>query len=244
MVMVAARCYECSGCGGLVREASRRCNYCGNPVATVRCSRCFMMNVPEAGYCIGCGSELGLMPLAIEGTDTWTCPRCRTDHLDTFTSDDGCIYDCPRCGGQFLPHAVLRTMIQRYRDCVASLPQRLQPANPLTEKVVYVPCPQCKELMLRRNFGRVSGVVVDVCSAHGIWFDLGEVPRILSFVANGGLSRAESLAAEEQRLRLGSQQQAAFAPGALSPATMDYSARDDMFDSVRSFVQWVHQMLR
>ena len=31
-----------------------------------------------------------------------------------------------------------------------------------------------------------SGVVVDVCSAHGTWFDEGELPRVLAFVESYG----------------------------------------------------------
>ena len=38
----------------------------------------------------------------------------------------------------------------------------------------------------RRNFGGTSGVVVDVCHAHGTWFDAGELVKVLAFVESGG----------------------------------------------------------
>jgi Zn-finger nucleic acid-binding protein len=44
--------------------------------------------------------------------------------------------------------------------------------------------------MNRKNFAEVSGVIVDVCKKHGTWFDLGELPRVLAFVAAGGLERS------------------------------------------------------
>jgi Zn-finger nucleic acid-binding protein len=45
--------------------------------------------------------------------------------------------------------------------------------------------------MLRKNFLETSGVIVDVCSAHGVWFDRGELTKIFAFAATGELARAE-----------------------------------------------------
>ena len=242
--MAAARCYECSSCGGLVREASRQCNYCGSPVATVRCGRCFMMNVTEAIHCIGCGAELGLMPISHEASASWVCPRCRTRHLDAFSSDDGIIHDCPRCGGQFVPPEVLRILVRRYQSSAVELPQRLRPNNPLSDKVTYLPCPQCGELMLRRNFGRVSGIIVDVCTVHGTWFDVGEVPRILGFIAQGGIGRGEAVRAEERRQQVSLQLGAINAASPHSCPPDDLPTWDDLREAASSFVQWVYRVLR
>ena len=41
-----------------------------------------------------------------------------------------------------------------------------------------MPCPECGQLMNRKNFANTSGVIVDVCRAHGIWFDDREVERV------------------------------------------------------------------
>lgn len=51
----------------------------------------------------------------------------------------------------------------------------------------YIPCPDCRQLMNRKNFGNISGVLVDLCKPHGIWFDAGELGRIIRFVMRGGL---------------------------------------------------------
>jgi Zn-finger nucleic acid-binding protein len=51
--------------------------------------------------------------------------------------------------------------------------------------VQYLRCPACNELMLRHNFGDSSGVIVDVCGKHGVWFDNGELAQALSFCASG-----------------------------------------------------------
>jgi len=51
--------------------------------------------------------------------------------------------------------------------------------------------------MNRKNFGPASGVVVDVCSRHGTWFDSGELPRVLAFAESGGLARAQRRRVED-----------------------------------------------
>ena len=44
--------------------------------------------------------------------------------------------------------------------------------------------------MNRLNYARHSGVILDVCKTHGIWFDLDELRRVLAFITGGGLDRA------------------------------------------------------
>lgn len=46
--------------------------------------------------------------------------------------------------------------------------------------------------MHRKNFGATSGIIVDICSRHGSYFDAGELPRVLEFVRRGGLARARA----------------------------------------------------
>jgi hypothetical protein len=55
-------------------------------------------------------------------------------------------------------------------------------------------------MMNRVNFGRVSGIVVDLCKGHGVWFDPGELQSVLHFVANGGLERMRESEAEFKEL--------------------------------------------
>src|SRR4029077_14700220 len=80
-------------------------------------------------------------------------------------------------------------------------------ASPVTaeSKVSYVPCPECHLLMNRANFARCSGVVIDLCKQHGVWFDRDELSRIIEFIQAGGLDAArakEKAQLEEERRRL------------------------------------------
>lgn len=202
-----------------------------------------MMNVPEALHCIGCGADLGLMPALQEQASTWYCPRCRTSQLDAFSTEDGLLFDCRSCGGQFVSLAVLKLLVQRHR--AASIqPVRLRPNNPLGERVTYLACPSCQEFMHRRNFGSISGVIVDVCSIHGTWFDVGELARILAFVGNGGLARAELIKAEQSKRR-------SFEPPTAAPNLLigtatsdDFAMWGDMYQAATAFARWALQLLR
>jgi len=53
--------------------------------------------------------------------------------------------------------------------------------------------------MNRQNFGRKSGVIVDICPRDGIWMDLGELDRILQWIQAGGETRAVERAKREAR---------------------------------------------
>jgi Zn-finger nucleic acid-binding protein len=53
--------------------------------------------------------------------------------------------------------------------------------------------------MNRQVFGRISGVIVDVCRSHGVWFDAGELAEVLTFVSKGGLERARRREQQEMR---------------------------------------------
>ena len=61
--------------------------------------------------------------------------------------------------------------------------------QPIPQGARYVKCPICAKIMNRVNFGRRSGIVVDVCKPHGIWFERDELRAVLGFVAHGGLEQ-------------------------------------------------------
>ena len=44
--------------------------------------------------------------------------------------------------------------------------------------------------MNRNNFAKASGVIVDICKQHGVWFDADELPSIIEFVQKGGMEIA------------------------------------------------------
>jgi Zn-finger nucleic acid-binding protein len=194
-----ARVYRCPACGGDADEQARSCRFCSAAIATVRCAGCFHMNSAEAVHCSGCGRQLGLEPVGVMAN--LTCPDCRTPCQAFGHESPGVLYDCLRCGGQFIEHALLADLLERREVLGRAVPHHLPPENPLKQPVRYLPCPACGQMMNRKNFGTTSGIIVDHCHKHGMWFDPGELPRVLAFVQSGGLERARQREREEQRAR-------------------------------------------
>jgi Zn-finger nucleic acid-binding protein len=156
-------------------------------LATVRCASCFSLELAGSKHCAQCGEMLGLE--GIEGDLGIRCPRCRDVDLVGLQVGDVRVGECLRCTGLFLDHRTLERVTRR-ADARAGLrlrPLALGPTTPETS--AYLPCPRCGTHMNRRNFGERSGIVVDVCGEHGVWFDRDELARAVEFVDAGGLDR-------------------------------------------------------
>ena len=53
--------------------------------------------------------------------------------------------------------------------------------------------------MVHQNFEHRSGVIVDVCRKHGIWFDANKLTQLLDWIRAGGLEEARQ---ERQKKRV------------------------------------------
>ncbi len=184
-------------CLAAISGEPRKCPSCGTAIATLRCGGCFHMNLPTAAACAGCGHALGLEPIL--EPDPLRCPDCKLN-FHAFRGGSGLLRDCDGCGGQFVGHSMLKALLEQ-REAYGNAAPRPPRFNPLDNPVRYLPCPVCEDVMMRRNFGRSSGVIVDVCTVHGTWFDSGELPRVLAFVEAGGLIQARKRELEDARTR-------------------------------------------
>jgi Zn-finger nucleic acid-binding protein len=88
----------------------------------------------------------------------------------------------------FVPRDALAELLSR-AEISGSLPEPAARVLPPLDAVTYLPCPLCHNPMNRVNFGRVSGVIVDVCRDHGTWFDGGELTRVVAFAGGGGMAK-------------------------------------------------------
>ncbi len=104
-----------------------------------------------------------------------------------FEDEQAGLWDCAMCQSQFVAHALLQSLIAGRRQWHRVNVPKPQPLA-LDPVIRYRRCPMCNEWMQRRNFGATSGVVVDVCAPHGVWFDAWELQQVLSFVEAGGLA--------------------------------------------------------
>ncbi|HSE31534.1 MAG TPA: zf-TFIIB domain-containing protein [Pyrinomonadaceae bacterium] len=134
------------------------------------------------------------------------CPRCKGEMQIKILGGQH-LLECPGCLGLWLDVPTFeRICAEREQQAAVLGAASLSNAPPTgTEKVSYIPCPECRQLMNRANFARCSGVIVDLCKKHGIWFDRDELSRIIEFIKDGGLDAArskEKMQLEEERRQL------------------------------------------
>ncbi len=197
---------ECPSCGGSLRVGARACPYCRCTLATARCDHCAAWNLASSKFCRLCGKRVGTSQASARKA-FGPCPRCG-EALAARHYADLDVDECDGCGGLFLEEPMLERLV-RSRDQAAPLHLALPKRERRPEtKVQYLKCPVCDTLMNRQIFGRISGVIVDTCKPHGVWFDAGELSAIIAFIERGGLAQArereraqqEREKAERQRL--------------------------------------------
>ena len=100
---------------------------------------------------------------------------------------------CPGCHGMFFPDQSLEEVLNKLRascdptDVDAALRDfKDRFRRELPKNVRYKLCPVCDEPMIRRNYGTVSGVIIDVCYEHGTWVDENAFAELASFIVRGG----------------------------------------------------------
>lgn len=172
------------------------------------CPSCFARISDHSRYCHSCGTAI--VPEETAGSETeWDCPVCGEGrHLRGRAFAGGLsALECVRCAGLWLGVATFDLLLERARGegpPVADAVTTRAATAPATVQVptggrIYRRCPVCAQWMHRWNFGRTSGVVIDRCHAHGVWFDAMELDGILRWVRKGGeLVERERRAAEER----------------------------------------------
>lgn len=192
-----ANVLRCGSCGGTIGEGVGTCPFCQATIESRHCLACFHANLASAAHCAACGRELGLE--VVPDVDALRCPSCagEVDFVAIPAGARGVVRECPRCTGQFVDHETLRSLFEERAVLGTATPRT--PAPTQLGPVRYLPCPVCHARMNRKNFAERSGVIVDVCKLHGIWFDHGELPRVLAFVEAGGLREAERRAEDQKR---------------------------------------------
>lgn len=118
------------------------------------------------------------------------CPLCKCVLKETVYADET-VDVCPRCSGMWLDKGQFEKLTSaRSASQDTTVPFAFQ--KPLMEPPrAYMPCPCCRGLMVRRNFRYISGIIFDWCGEHGAWFDDKELDHVRSFVANGGIDKAQ-----------------------------------------------------
>jgi Zn-finger nucleic acid-binding protein len=232
---------RCSSCGATREENASRCDHCGadftvheQDLNTV-CPNCLARVSDRARYCHHCAALL--VAEAVVGDETTQrCPVCGRDWpLTTRRVRDTQIQvmECQKCGGFWIGLETFDRLLDREaRQPQSAAPAQGPPLEPAARSP-YRPCAVCGQLMVRCNFGRTSGVIVDLCGSHGIWFDAQELAHVLRWIRSGNLEAARIALA---RLRqsddlVRKRQAAARPPSERRPASpMPTEASSDQWD--------------
>ena len=197
---------NCPSCGAAAPSADPgRCEYCGSALTTASCPSCFGVMFAGMQFCPHCGVKASRVVDA--SAAPLACPGCRGDMRSVQVGSTP-MYECGSCGSVWLDAGTFMQLCQdrEERGAVASIiagPAAVGVVPTAGGRVRYVHCPICKKVLNRENFGRQSGVVIDVCKNDGVWFERGELRSVLAFIDGGGLERARvreyTRMAEEQR---------------------------------------------
>ena len=189
---------NCPNCGGAVTSDKTQCEFCRSRLKTVGCPSCLGVMFLGSKFCGHCGAKAVLAEV-LSDADAGQCPRCKLK-LEIVKIDSASIRECTKCGG-------LWSGIEAFEELCANKEQQVAVLGLFSDRtdrsvkpatIAYVPCPDCKQLMNRSNFARTSGVIIDLCKKHGVWFDRDELPKIIEFITGGGMQRAR----EKERVSL------------------------------------------
>jgi Zn-finger nucleic acid-binding protein len=192
----------CPHCGAGVAPSSTACGHCSHELLLKACPRCLSRVFHGHKHCPDCGAELSIAAIA-ESNAERPCPRC-DQPLGPRLVEDIVVDECMSCRGLFLDQIAIQRVVT---DRKQSRAEALLGALPRTAAVeasakpgrMYIKCPVCRTVMNRKQFAVGAGVIIDVCKTHGTFFDVGELPRIIEFVQQGGLERAEKREIEQLR---------------------------------------------
>jgi len=176
----------CQSCGASLPVGSLSCKYCKTT---------FDRDMSRLKY--------GLESLKSDRD----CPACNKSlkSIDLEIGYKFIVERCQDCLGIFMDKLELEEFLAwvKMHPGGVDTPRLLEllncPERPW-EKVVYRNCPVCKEQMTRRNFGRRSGTVVDICRKHGTWLDAGELTQLVKWSGAGGSESPCMLQDERKRI--------------------------------------------
>lgn len=195
---------HCPSCGASVQRGASTCQYCEAHLdfslkgKTVHCPHCFAATPADSSFCIRCAQPIEKAEEEGAILENQPCPRCGVAMRQVKIGDFS-VVKCSQCGGFFVPEETFDLMQVRSERVIFPISGAAHGEAQAEPVVRYLRCPVCRQIMNRTNFAKISGVIIDICHGHGIWFDPGEMEKIIDFIARGGLQKAK--AADIDRLK-------------------------------------------
>ncbi len=221
-----AQVVSCMKCGAARENDTLDCKFCHasftlheRDMQTI-CPSCLARVSNSARFCHRCATAI--MPLEDVGElSAKICPACSgTHHLTSRALHESSmpIFECQRCAGIWVETEVFNRMQEKtMAEQIIAIEQpkpiyisdraekdkaeknSIEEENSRGEaKAFYRRCPDCNLIMARKNYARISGIILDICSMHGVWFEGDELSQLLHFVRQGGMLRAVKAEVEHQ----------------------------------------------
>ena len=210
---------RCSECGATRTKGTETCNFCGSEFTLHEqdmhtiCPNCATRVSDKARFCHSCSTPL--VPEGKLGEKTeYACPVCGEKKKLSrrgLGRENVSVLECGGCGGLWLSSDVFGVLMDKARQ--TALPRetrggsatfsqkhpKTKPEKPGQQGSLYRKCIACSKIMNRVNYGRQSGVIIDMCADHGVWFDNEELTHLLHWIRSGGLIAAEERRKEEEK---------------------------------------------
>jgi Zn-finger nucleic acid-binding protein len=185
---------NCPNCGAAVSADAPNCPFCSTRLQTVACARCHGMMWLGSKFCPHCAGPAE--PILIGAESGHDCPRCNVP-LTHLAFAHALAEECPRCRGLWMQAADFDRICSDAEAQTAASGFARIPVPPMPSEELYPRCPACTDRMSRQNFARRSGIMINICRAHGVWLDGDELRQIIEFIRAGGMDRARLLEKEQ-----------------------------------------------
>lgn len=200
---------NCPNCGAAVESDKTQCEFCRSRLKTMACAKCFGLMFLGSKFCGHCGAK-AVQASVQDETKLGDCPRCKIS-LSKLEVGGTFLRECSKCDGLWADVDTFENVCadREKQSAVLGFISEKPTVEEGRSKISYVPCPDCGQLMNRSNFARSSGVIIDICKKHGVWFDPEELPKIIEFIQKGGMELArkkERTDLEDERDRLRDEQ--------------------------------------
>ncbi len=200
---------RCAWCGAPRQEGSETCTFCKadftlheKDMHTI-CASCMARVSDKARFCHHCGTPIVPEQEATKATE-YACPVCGAEkrlRSRSLKESDVAVLECLVCGGLWMGSETFQAVLEGARK--SALPPKSEgglqsPARDYRQGSqapqqgpLYRKCVVCGGVMNRVNYGRSSGVIIDLCKSHGAWFDADELERLVQWIRQGGLAMAD-----------------------------------------------------
>jgi hypothetical protein len=121
-----------------------------------------------------------------EQPSTLSCPECKSVMASVRYLGGWVLDECRTCRGVWFDRGELEPILTRFhakkQDALGPEANISRRAAIIDREFQYRNCPRCQDVMVRLNYARVSGVIIDRCGQCGVWLDGGELEKISAFL--------------------------------------------------------------